>query len=79
LRAEPEKDPAPGRDESLEEVEAHLIRKTLARCDGNAQKSGGSLGLKSQRVLSGASKKHKLLTPASCGYPVQVMKRAFWR
>ena len=32
-------------DMSLEEVEAHLIRKTLARCDGNAQKAADALGL----------------------------------
>jgi DNA-binding NtrC family response regulator len=32
-------------DMSLEEVESHLIRKTLARCDGNAQKAADALGL----------------------------------
>ena len=32
-------------DMSLEEVEAHLIRKTLARCEGNAQKAADVLGL----------------------------------
>ncbi|HTG44472.1 MAG TPA: sigma-54 dependent transcriptional regulator, partial [Verrucomicrobiae bacterium] len=32
-------------DMSLEEVEAHLIRKTLARCEGNAQKAAEVLGL----------------------------------
>ena len=32
-------------DMSLEEVEAHLIRKTLARHDGNAQKAADALGL----------------------------------
>jgi len=32
-------------DMSLEEVEAHLIRKTLARCEGNAQKAADALGL----------------------------------
>jgi len=32
-------------DMSLEEVEAHLIRKTLARCEGNAQKAAEALGL----------------------------------
>ncbi len=32
-------------DMSLEEVEAHLIRRTLARCDGNAQKAADALGL----------------------------------
>ena len=32
-------------DMSLEEVEAHLIRKTLARCGGNAQKAAEALGL----------------------------------
>jgi transcriptional regulator of acetoin/glycerol metabolism len=30
---------------SLEEVEAHLIRKTLARCDGNARQAAEELGL----------------------------------
>lgn len=39
-------DSAPRLDEmSLEEVEAHLIRKTLARCEGNAQKAADALGL----------------------------------
>ncbi|HTU01811.1 MAG TPA: sigma-54 dependent transcriptional regulator [Candidatus Sulfotelmatobacter sp.] len=32
-------------DMSLEEVEAFLIKKTLARCDGNARKAAESLGL----------------------------------
>ena len=32
-------------DMSLEEVEAHLIRKTLARCDGNARQAAEELGL----------------------------------
>jgi len=32
-------------DMSLEEVEAHLIKKTLARFDGNAQKATEALGL----------------------------------
>jgi DNA-binding NtrC family response regulator len=32
-------------DMSLEEVETHLIKKTLARCDGNAQKAASALGL----------------------------------
>ena len=32
-------------DMSLEEVEAFLIRKTLARCDGNARKAAEQLGL----------------------------------
>lgn len=32
-------------DMSLEEVEAHLIRRTLARCEGNAQKAADVLGL----------------------------------
>ena len=32
-------------DMSLEEVESHLIRKTLARCQGNAQKAAEALGL----------------------------------
>jgi DNA-binding NtrC family response regulator len=39
-------DSAPRLDDmSLEEVEAHLIRKTLARCEGNAQKAADALGL----------------------------------
>ena len=39
-------DNAPRLDEmSIEEVEAHLIRKTLARCEGNAQKAADALGL----------------------------------
>ena len=32
-------------DMSLEEVEAHLIKKTLARCDGNARRAAEELGL----------------------------------
>jgi DNA-binding NtrC family response regulator len=32
-------------DMSLEEVEAHLIKKTLARCDGNARRAAELLGL----------------------------------
>jgi len=32
-------------DMSLEEVEGFLIRKTLARCDGNARKAAEQLGL----------------------------------
>ena len=32
-------------DMSLDEVETHLIRKTLARCDGNAQRAAEALGL----------------------------------
>ena len=32
-------------DMSLEEVEAHLIKKTLARCDGNARRAADELGL----------------------------------
>jgi len=37
---------APALEEmSLEEIEAHLIRKTLARCEGNAQKAADALGL----------------------------------
>lgn len=32
-------------DMSLEEVEAHLIRKTLARCEGNARAAAEALGL----------------------------------
>jgi DNA-binding NtrC family response regulator len=43
LNASPE---APRLDDmSLEEVEAFLIKKTLARCDGNARKAAESLGL----------------------------------
>jgi len=30
---------------SLEEVEAHLIKKTLSRCDGNARRAAELLGL----------------------------------
>ena len=30
---------------SIEEVEAFLIKKTLARCDGNARKAAEELGL----------------------------------
>lgn len=30
---------------SLEEVEASLIKKTLARCAGNARKAAAALGL----------------------------------
>ncbi len=32
-------------DMSIEEVEAYLIKKTLARCDGNARKAAEDLGL----------------------------------
>lgn len=32
-------------DMSLEEVEAHLIKKTLSRCDGNARRAAEMLGL----------------------------------
>jgi DNA-binding NtrC family response regulator len=32
-------------DMSLEDVEAHLIKRTLARCDGNARKAAELLGL----------------------------------
>lgn len=46
LGLRPTQDNAPRLDDmSLEEVEAHLIRKTLARCDGNAQKAADALGL----------------------------------
>jgi DNA-binding NtrC family response regulator len=46
LGLRPASDNAPRLDEmSLEEVEAHLIRKTLARCDGNAQRAAEVLGL----------------------------------
>ena len=39
-------DPAPRlEDMSLEEVERCLIRKTLARCDGNARQAAEALGL----------------------------------
>jgi DNA-binding NtrC family response regulator len=44
LRAEPGKAPRL-EDMSLDEVEAHLIRKALARADGNAQKAAEALGL----------------------------------
>jgi DNA-binding NtrC family response regulator len=36
---------APLEDMSLEEVEAFLIKKTLARCDGNARRAADQLGL----------------------------------
>ena len=36
---------APIDDMSLEEVEGFLIRKTLARCDGNARRAADQLGL----------------------------------
>jgi DNA-binding NtrC family response regulator len=40
------RDSAPRLDEmSIEEVEAYLIKKTLARCDGNARKAAEELGL----------------------------------
>jgi DNA-binding NtrC family response regulator len=40
------RDAAPRLDDmSLEQVEAHLIRRTLARCDGNARKAAEELGL----------------------------------
>ena len=46
LGLRPAADNAPRLDDmSLEEVEAHLIRKTLARCEGNAQKAADALGL----------------------------------
>jgi DNA-binding NtrC family response regulator len=46
LGLHPVSDPAPRLEEmSLEEVEAHLIKRTLARCDGNAQKAADVLGL----------------------------------
>jgi len=32
-------------DMSLEEVEAHLIKRTMARCDGNARRAAEELGL----------------------------------
>jgi DNA-binding NtrC family response regulator len=32
-------------DMSLEEVERHLIRRTLARCGGNARQAAEALGL----------------------------------
>jgi DNA-binding NtrC family response regulator len=32
-------------DMSLEEVESFLIKKTLARCDGNARQAAEELGL----------------------------------
>ena len=46
LGLRPSPDNAPRLEEmSLEEVEAHLIKKTLARCEGNAQKAADALGL----------------------------------
>jgi len=36
---------APIEDMSMEEVEAFLIKKTLARCDGNARRAADQLGL----------------------------------
>ena len=46
LGLRPPTDTAPKLDDmSLEEVEAHLIRKTLVRCDGNAQRAADALGL----------------------------------
>jgi DNA-binding NtrC family response regulator len=40
------RDAVPRLDEmSIEEVEAYLIKKTLARCDGNARKAAEELGL----------------------------------
>ena len=47
-RSRPQRRPdaAPRLDDmSLEEVEAFLIKKTLARCDGNARKAAEELGL----------------------------------
>jgi DNA-binding NtrC family response regulator len=58
LRPEPERTPRL-EDMSLEEVEAHLIRKTLARCDGNAQKAAEALGL-SRSAFYRRLEKHKL-------------------
>ena len=46
-------------DMSLEEVEAHLIRKTLVRCDGNAQKAADALGL-SRSAFYRRLEKHRL-------------------
>ena len=45
LGLKPAGGPANLDDMSLEEVEAHLIRKTLARCDGNARLAAEALGL----------------------------------
>jgi len=46
LGLRPPTDTSPKLDDmSLEEVEAHLIRKTLVRCDGNAQRAADALGL----------------------------------
>ena len=46
LGLRPSADNAPRVEEmSLEEVEAHLIKKTLARCNGNAQQAAEALGL----------------------------------
>lgn len=44
---------------SLEEVEAHLIRRTLARCEGNAQKAAEALGL-SRSAFYRRLEKHRL-------------------
>lgn len=58
LRSSPES--ARGLDEmSLEEVEAHLIRKTLARCGGSAQKAAEALGL-SRSAFYRRLEKHRL-------------------
>jgi len=44
---------------SLEEVEAHLIQRTLARCGGNAMKAAEALGL-SRSALYRRLERHKL-------------------
>ena len=46
-------------DMSLDEVEALLIRKTLARCDGNAQRAAEALGL-SRSAFYRRLEKHKI-------------------
>lgn len=44
---------------SLEEVEAHLMRRTLARCDGNARAAAEALGL-SRSAFYRRLEKHRL-------------------
>jgi len=60
LGLRPSTESAPRLDDmSLEEVEAHLIRRTLARCDGNAQKAAEALGL-SRSAFYRRLEKHRL-------------------
>ncbi len=51
--------PVPLDEMSLDEVEAHLIRRTLARCEGNAQKAAEALGL-SRSAFYRRLEKHRL-------------------